>query len=274
MVDEFRTRPTRQNAPPPKREDLLASIETVAAGPAKRRIARAQEADTERRTKAVKAMQPRFALVWATVALLLTVAGIVLLLPDPMLDIVAHPILTLTGEARGYTFDLYQAGFIALAGAMMATGAIVHWLLEARRPRSLPYPARIYIPYLLFGVPAASGAVARLIGFDTPSPLTTLGVGLAAAATAAFVVLLVFSMRSPSAQLTVWRGSEKSRELDRQYRSDVRRAIYDNKHVHTGPYRAQALEGIRQLYAHQLTDAEGALWMLREIAPGPAAAAE
>src|SRR5699024_8521109 len=61
----------------------LAVIETVAAGSAKRTTARAREADSERRATAIKAMRPRHASVWTTIAVLLTVAGIVLLLPAP-----------------------------------------------------------------------------------------------------------------------------------------------------------------------------------------------
>lgn len=267
LVDALRAQPRREKAPPPGREDLLAMIETVAAGPAKRQIIRAREADTERRAKAVEAMRPRYAQVWTTFAVLLITAGIVLLLPEPLFSVLAHPVVTLTGEAQNYYIDLYEAGLVALAGVMLAAGAIIHWLLEARRPRSLPYSAGIYIPYLLLGVPAASGAVARWIDFDQPRPLATLGVGLAAVAVIAFAVSLVFSLRSPSAITVVWHDGEKARELDRQFRAEVRRAIHDNEHVHPDSYRAQALEGIRQLYADHLTDAEGALWMLREISP-------
>ncbi len=266
-VKALRTRPRPKGAPPPSREDLLASIETVAAGPAKRKIGRARAADSARRAKAVKAMRPRYAQVKTTVAVLLTAAGVVLFLPDPLGAMFVHPVLTLTGEFHTYTVELYDAGLVVLAGGMLAAGAILHWLLERHRPRALPYVPGIFIPYLLFAIPAASGTVARWIDFDLPPPLTTLGVLLAAGATLAFAVLLVFSLRSPRALTAVWHGSEQARELDGLFRADVQQAIHENEHVRLDSYRAQALEGIRLLYADRLTDAEDALWMLREISP-------
>jgi len=273
LVDRLVELPTRRGALPPKREDRLAVIESVAAGPAKRKITRAREADSERRATAIKAMQPRHASVWTTIAVLLTVAGIVLFLPDPFFDVFRRPVETLTGQASSYYVELYEGGLVALAGVMLAAGVAIHWWLEVHRPRALPYSYGIYIPYLLFGIPAAAGLVARWIGFDMPGPLATLGVWLAVGATAALAVLLVFSWRSPSAIRAVWYDSEQARNLDRQFRTEVRHAIYDNEHVHLDAYRAQALEGIRLLYAHGLTDAESALWMLQEISPQSAPAA-
>lgn len=272
MVDELRALPRVEGTPPPSREELLATIETVAAGPAKRKITRAQEADSARRAEAVKAMQPRFALAWTTVAILLTVPGIVLYLPDPLLDTFFRPVETLTGEATTYYYSIRDVGF--LAGVMTAVGAIIHWALELHRPRSLPYHAMIYLPYLLFGIPAASGAVGQWVNHGPYGPLVLIGICLQVGAVLSFVCLLVFARRSPSAKIAVWHGTEQARELDEKFRAEVRRAIHENEHVHLDSYRAQALDGIRLLYQHRLTDADDALWMLREIAPGPAAAAE
>ncbi len=274
MVEQLRDQPRPMGSLPRKREDMLALIETVAAGPAKRKILRARRVDSERRDEAVKAMRPPHAVVKATVAVLATVAGIVLFLPDPLLTMVVHPIQTVTGEFHTYTVSFSDGGLVLLAGAMMATGATLHALLERHRPRALPYLREIYIPYLVFAIPAASAAVTRWIAFDLPPALTTLGVFLAAGATLTFAVLLVFAWRSPRVLRAVWFDGEKARELDALFRADVRRAIYDNEHVNLDAYRAQALEGIRQLHALGLTDDGDALWMLEEISPATAPATD
>lgn len=269
-VQHLRTQPIPKGGIPPGREELLATIETVTAAPAKRKINRARQADTERRAKAVKDLQPRHAAVWTTIAILLSIAGIVLLLPDPLTAVFTHPVTTLTGEATTYYYNITDAGL--LAGAMIAVGAAIHWVLELPRPRSLPYFALIYIPYLLFGIPAASGAVAQWVNHGPFGPLVLFGICLAVGGVLSFAFLLIYGLRSPLAVVTIWRGSEQARELDRQFRTEVRRAIFDNEHVHLDAYRAQTLEGIRLLYRYQLIDSEDALWMLREITPQTAPA--
>ncbi|MPV48985.1 MULTISPECIES: hypothetical protein [unclassified Pseudactinotalea] len=245
------------------REQVLSELETVAAGPAKRAIERARTADQQRRVRAAKDHIPRRALARAVVGLFLIVVGIVLILPDlPALFVNRGADLT---SPAYYEFDLDEVAFIA--GALMLAGAVLHYALERHRPRALPYPARIYIPYTLFGVIVSGLSIARLLRWGAPGASVVLGVVMCVAATVGFIGLLWYSMRSPSVAHVFAPGTDTSRAFDRRFREDVRAAIHGSEHVHLDSYRAQALDGIRRLYERRLVTEDDAVWMLREIAP-------
>ncbi len=246
------------------REQMFGVIETVAAAPVKRAIERAWREDAVRRDAAAKDLVPRYAHARTVAGILSIVVGIVLLIPDSLSQLFTpgHPPLT---SARYYEFDLEEVALIS--GVLMLAGGIVHYRLERHRPRALPYPPRIYIPYAIFGVFVSWLSIARLVRWWPTGVSAVLGVAMCVVATLGFIALFLFSRRTTSVVQALAVGSGMSDDFDRRLRTEVRAIIHDSEHVNLDSYRAQALDGVRRLYERGAVGEDDVLWMLREIAP-------